>query len=64
MSLAMMTHQKPGAEYTLAEVGLTAGYLRRLEREGVIPRARRIGAGRIRIYTNSDVEEIRRRLCR
>lgn len=52
-----------GASVTIGELaeqaGVTAEAVRYYEREGVIPPARRGGAGRYRRYTGADVQRVR-----
>lgn len=53
-----MAKQRRGPAHVAALFGRTGDWLRRLEREGLIPQARRDFAG-YRVYSDEDVEAIR-----
>jgi len=52
-----------GRFHTIADaaklVGVSPSTLRNYERQGLIPKAKRINLNRIRAYTNEDVEAIK-----
>lgn len=48
--------------YTIGQTAVQAGYtpdaIRYYEREGVLPAAERVGAGRYRLFSDGDVERV------